>query len=170
MANAALPEEPFPMPTTAYLKELFDLSGKTAVIIGGTATNDPKYQAVGAIYVEAPEFEISDVICSATLVGPQILVPLDDGGAPELLGSDVLGGPLEPEEEETLDPLDPLDGPLEPLDGGLLDPDAKNRWFAMEIEFKLVEAAGGRRDLLIKQARPYNFGDADIPADCRDSL
>ena len=43
-------------------------------IIGGTATNDPKYQAVGAIYVEAPEFEISDVICSATLVGPQTIV------------------------------------------------------------------------------------------------
>lgn len=43
-------------------------------IIGGTATDDPKYQAVGAIYVEAPEFEISDVICSATLVGPQTIV------------------------------------------------------------------------------------------------
>ena len=43
-------------------------------IIGGAATNDPKYQAVGAIYAEIPEFEIFDVFCSATLVGPQAIV------------------------------------------------------------------------------------------------
>ena len=47
----------------------------------------------------------------------------------------------------------------------LLDPGRKNRWFAVDIELKRV---GDDRALLIKQARPYSFGKADIPADCRD--
>jgi hypothetical protein len=37
----------------------------------------------------------------------------------------------------------------------LLDPDRKNAWFAMDVEFKLV---GDERALLLKQARPYSFG------------
>jgi hypothetical protein len=48
----------------------------------------------------------------------------------------------------------------------IIDPDKKNRWFTMEVEFKLV---GPTRDLVIKQARPYSFGGADIPADCREN-
>jgi len=47
----------------------------------------------------------------------------------------------------------------------LLDPDALNRWFAMDIEFKLM---GAERRLVIKQARPYSFGQAEIPSDCRE--
>jgi GNAT superfamily N-acetyltransferase len=47
----------------------------------------------------------------------------------------------------------------------VLDPEQKNRWFAMEIEFKLVE---DERLLVIKQARPYSFGNAEIPTDCRE--
>jgi hypothetical protein len=47
----------------------------------------------------------------------------------------------------------------------VLDPDKKNRWFTMEVEFKFV---GDTRDLVIKQARPYSFGSAEIPADCRE--
>ncbi len=47
----------------------------------------------------------------------------------------------------------------------LIDPGAEDRWFAMDIEFKLV---GAERALLIKQARPYSFGAAEIPADCRE--
>jgi hypothetical protein len=46
-----------------------------------------------------------------------------------------------------------------------LDPQGKNRWFAIEFEFKLV---GPERRLVIKQGRPYGFGAADIPADCRE--
>jgi hypothetical protein len=46
-----------------------------------------------------------------------------------------------------------------------LDPMRENRWFAVDIELKLI---GEERDLLIKQARPYSFGQADVPADCRD--
>ena len=41
----------------------------------------------------------------------------------------------------------------------------ENRWFAMDIELKLV---GLQRDLMVKQARPYSFGSAQIPADCRE--
>ncbi|MFZ5892582.1 MAG: PEP/pyruvate-binding domain-containing protein [Myxococcota bacterium] len=37
----------------------------------------------------------------------------------------------------------------------LLDPEAKNPWFAMDIEFKLM---GPARSLVIKQARSYSFG------------
>lgn len=37
----------------------------------------------------------------------------------------------------------------------LLDPEQKNSWFAMDLEFKLL---GPSRDLLIKQARLYSFG------------
>ena len=46
-----------------------------------------------------------------------------------------------------------------------LDPEGKNRWFALEFEFKLV---GPERRMVIKQARPYAFGAAAIPADCRE--
>jgi hypothetical protein len=37
----------------------------------------------------------------------------------------------------------------------LLDPEEKNSWFAMDIEWKLV---GPERQIVIKQARPYSFG------------
>ncbi|MEE8409905.1 MAG: lamin tail domain-containing protein [Myxococcota bacterium] len=47
----------------------------------------------------------------------------------------------------------------------LLDPMRDNRWFAMDIELKLL---GPARTLLVKQARPYSFGNASIPADCRE--
>ncbi len=46
-----------------------------------------------------------------------------------------------------------------------LDPDEANRWFAMDIEFKLV---GPERRLFVKQARPYSFGAVDVPSDCRE--
>jgi hypothetical protein len=46
-----------------------------------------------------------------------------------------------------------------------LDPTHANRWFTIEVEFKFVEAT---RDLVIKQARPYVFGNAEIPVDCRE--
>jgi len=47
----------------------------------------------------------------------------------------------------------------------LIDPANEDRWFAMDIEFKLV---GESRDLVVKQARPYSFGDAEPPIDCRE--
>ncbi len=47
----------------------------------------------------------------------------------------------------------------------LLDPDRENRWFAMDIEFKRL---GDERALLVKQARPYSFGAAEVPEDCRE--
>lgn len=47
----------------------------------------------------------------------------------------------------------------------LLDPGNQNPWFAMEIEFKLM---GPERRLLVKQARPHSFGDAEIIRDCRE--
>jgi hypothetical protein len=47
----------------------------------------------------------------------------------------------------------------------LLDPNQENRWFAMEIEFKLSD---GDRELLIKQARPHSFGKVEFFADCRE--
>ncbi len=46
----------------------------------------------------------------------------------------------------------------------LLDPKHDNRLFAMQIEWKLM---GAERKLLVKQARPYDFGDLDAPTDCR---
>lgn len=46
----------------------------------------------------------------------------------------------------------------------LLDPAGENPWFAMDIEFKLL---GQNRTPLIKQARPYSFGD-DVPSDWCD--
>jgi hypothetical protein len=48
---------------------------------------------------------------------------------------------------------------------GRLDPTRQNRWFAMDIEWKLL---GAERQLVIKQARPFSFGRADVPADCRE--
>jgi hypothetical protein len=47
----------------------------------------------------------------------------------------------------------------------LLDPEQTNRLFAMQIEWKLI---GPERRLLVKQARPYNFGTIDAPTDCRE--
>ena len=46
-----------------------------------------------------------------------------------------------------------------------LDPGFENRWFAMDVEIKLV---GPQRDVVFKQARPYSFGRTDRPADCRE--
>jgi len=47
----------------------------------------------------------------------------------------------------------------------LLDPDSENRWFAMEVEFKLLD---GGRQLLVKQARPHSFGRSEFFGDCRE--
>lgn len=47
----------------------------------------------------------------------------------------------------------------------LLDPNSMNRLYAMQIEWKLI---GPERRLLVKQARPYNFGTLDAPTDCRE--
>jgi hypothetical protein len=47
----------------------------------------------------------------------------------------------------------------------LLDPLAADRWFAMDMEVKLV---GDARAVVFKQARPYRFGQADRPTDCRE--
>jgi hypothetical protein len=46
-----------------------------------------------------------------------------------------------------------------------LDPNRENRWFAMEVEFKLRD---GDRSLLVKQARPHSFGAEAFAPDCRD--
>jgi hypothetical protein len=46
-----------------------------------------------------------------------------------------------------------------------LDPDDLDHWFAVDVEWKLL---GADRRLLIKQARPYSFGRADRPTDCRE--
>jgi hypothetical protein len=46
-----------------------------------------------------------------------------------------------------------------------LDPARENRWFAMDVELKLI---GPDRQLLVKQARPYSFGNVEVPADCRE--
>jgi hypothetical protein len=47
----------------------------------------------------------------------------------------------------------------------LLDPQQKNPWFAMQVEFKFV---GPERQLLVKQARPHTFGQREIILDCRE--
>jgi len=47
----------------------------------------------------------------------------------------------------------------------VLDPQRQTQWFAMDIELKLL---GDDRELMVKQARPYSFGNSDIPAGCRD--
>jgi hypothetical protein len=47
----------------------------------------------------------------------------------------------------------------------LIDPTDDNRWFAMDVELKVI---GPERRLVFKQARPYGFGKAQIPADCRE--
>jgi Pyruvate phosphate dikinase, AMP/ATP-binding domain/Lamin Tail Domain len=46
-----------------------------------------------------------------------------------------------------------------------LDPQYQNRWFAMDVEIKLV---GPSREVVFKQARPYTFGRTMRPADCRE--
>lgn len=43
-------------------------------ILNGSATDDPKYQAVGALVVDIPDYEFYDVICSATLVAPTAIL------------------------------------------------------------------------------------------------
>jgi hypothetical protein len=47
----------------------------------------------------------------------------------------------------------------------LVDPEMSNRWFAVDIEFKLIDAD---RRLIVKQARPYSFGQTTFPDDCRE--
>jgi hypothetical protein len=47
----------------------------------------------------------------------------------------------------------------------LIDPQQKNRWFAMDVEIKIV---GDAREVVFKQARPYTFGRAMRPTDCRE--
>ena len=47
----------------------------------------------------------------------------------------------------------------------LLDPEARDAWFAMEVEFKFL---GANRQLLIKQARPHSFGRPAPYTDCRE--
>jgi Pyruvate phosphate dikinase, AMP/ATP-binding domain/Lamin Tail Domain len=47
----------------------------------------------------------------------------------------------------------------------LLDPQRENSWFAMDVEVKVV---GDGREVVFKQARPYTFGRASRPADCRE--
>jgi hypothetical protein len=47
----------------------------------------------------------------------------------------------------------------------LVDPSQENHLYAMQIEWKLI---GEQRRLLVKQARPYSFGDLDAPTDCRE--
>ena len=47
----------------------------------------------------------------------------------------------------------------------VIDPTRENHWFAVDIEWKRL---GPERRLLIKQARPYNFGNAVVPTDCRE--
>jgi hypothetical protein len=47
----------------------------------------------------------------------------------------------------------------------LLDPESQDRWFAMDLEAKLV---GNDRHVVIKQARPFNFGRVERPSDCRE--
>jgi hypothetical protein len=47
----------------------------------------------------------------------------------------------------------------------LLDPNGDNRWFTMQIELKLL---GDARTLLVKQARPHDFGRSEVPDDCRE--
>jgi hypothetical protein len=46
----------------------------------------------------------------------------------------------------------------------ILDPEDTNSWFTMETEFKFV---GELRELIIKQARPYNLGEIERIDDCR---
>ncbi len=46
----------------------------------------------------------------------------------------------------------------------LMNLDGKNPWFTMEAEFKVVKDA---RQIFIKQARPFPFSSARLPADCR---
>ncbi|MGC4066049.1 MAG: PEP/pyruvate-binding domain-containing protein [Polyangiaceae bacterium] len=46
----------------------------------------------------------------------------------------------------------------------LLDPEQRNAYFTMDMEFKLL---GANRTLLLKQARPYSFGSWEDPGDCR---
>ncbi len=47
----------------------------------------------------------------------------------------------------------------------LLDPYDEDRWLTMESEFKFL---GPERTFLIKQARPYPFGDISVANDCRE--
>ena len=46
-----------------------------------------------------------------------------------------------------------------------IDPEQKDRLFAMEVEFKLLRPD---RRLVIKQARPHRFGTLELSSDCRE--
>ena len=46
----------------------------------------------------------------------------------------------------------------------IVDPEGALEYFAMELEFKLADET---REIFIKQARPYPFAAASLPADCR---
>ena len=46
-----------------------------------------------------------------------------------------------------------------------IDPELEDRWYTIDTEAKLV---GPARTLVFKQARPYTFGAADMPDDCRE--
>ncbi|MEM6959007.1 MAG: PEP/pyruvate-binding domain-containing protein, partial [Myxococcota bacterium] len=46
----------------------------------------------------------------------------------------------------------------------LIDPQSERPFFAMDIEWKVV---GDDRRVIVKQARPYDVGTAEAPADCR---
>jgi hypothetical protein len=48
-----------------------------------------------------------------------------------------------------------------------LDSYKEDRWFTVETEFKFL---GEERQLLIKQARPYQLRKLDIPNDCREDI
>ena len=48
----------------------------------------------------------------------------------------------------------------------LLDPEGAERWFAMDVEVKLV---GPERQVVVKQARPLRFGRSERPSDCREN-
>ena len=45
-----------------------------------------------------------------------------------------------------------------------IDAEHSNQLYAIQIEWKLI---GPERRLLVKQARPYNFGNLEAPTDCR---
>ena len=47
----------------------------------------------------------------------------------------------------------------------ILNADNSKRWFTMEVEFKYLQSTD---ELLIKQARPYQFNQLNIKNDCRE--
>jgi hypothetical protein len=75
-----------------------------------------------------------------------------------LVGGDVVG-------RSELDNLMCVLGAIHRHFQARIDPGHLNHWFAMDIEWKLV---GPGRQLVVKQARPYSFGRAEVPTDCRE--